>query len=379
MDQHQISDYIENLPLQTAFCKGYRPDEVYEAICNLSSMYNQVLSEAYTENEELKQKIECLEKTKINSQSSLFNGQYSRTTTVEEPLMGTDTLSEQKQRDAMTDKELQRLKRGELLEILLEQSKENEKLKLQLEERDKAIEDLNQKIADKKIALQEAGTIAEASFKLNGVFDAAEKAAQQYLDNLQELHQKEQEEFAKKESDTELKCAAMMQATKERCEFMKEEAARECADLEQNMMEKCRNMELEVTSKCQKLDAETTSKCKQMETEVTNRCKALEAETTSKCRQMENEVTNRCRAMETEVTNKCQTMEAEAIRKSEELSSLTEHKCRQRELEAEEKCAELDRKAKENVDKRWSELSTKLEDFYTTHQGIRELLAMSKM
>ena len=83
--------------------------------------------------------------------------------------------------------------------------------------------------------------------------------------------------------------------------------------------------------------------------------------------------------MGTEVTNKCQTMEAEAIRKSEELSSLTEHKCRQRELEAEEKCAELDRKAKENVDKRWSELSTKLEDFYTTHQGIRELLAMSKM
>ena len=220
----------------------------------------------------------------------------------------------------MTDKELQRLKRGDLLEILLEQSKENEKLKIQLEEKEKVIEELNCRLDDRKIALQKAGTIAEASFKLNGIFEAAEKAAQQYHDNLEELYQQENDLFVKKETDTELKCAAMMQAMKERCDFMKEETTRICSE-------------------------------------------------------MENEMSEKCRIMEAETANRCQILEADIMKKSEELFSLTESRCKQREQEAEAKCAALDLKAKETVDKRWNELSKKLEDFYVTHQGIRELLS----
>ena len=52
--QHEISEYIDNLSFKKVLCKGFRPDDVYEAICNISSMYNQILSEAYAENEELK-------------------------------------------------------------------------------------------------------------------------------------------------------------------------------------------------------------------------------------------------------------------------------------------------------------------------------------
>ena len=87
----------------------------------------------------------------------------------------------------LSDKELRRLKRAELLEMLLEQSRENEALMTELEEKNRIIEALNLKLENRKIDLKNAGTIAEASFKLNGVFEAAEKAAEQYLENLQDL------------------------------------------------------------------------------------------------------------------------------------------------------------------------------------------------
>ena len=150
--------------------------------------------------------------------------------------------------------------------------------------------------------IQEAGTIAEASFKLNGVFEAAEKAAQQYLENLKEMHDREQNLFSVKEKEVENRCAAMFKATQERCDYMKE-----------NTMKACEELEASVKTKCQVLEEEVKIRC------------------------------------------------------------------RQREEEAENKCAYLDAKAKEAVDNRWNELSARLEDFYKAHQGIKELLAMTKM
>lgn len=77
----------------------------------------------------------------------------------------------------MTDKELRKLKRIEILELLLEQSRENERLRAEIAE-------VNKKLEDKEIAIKEAGSIAEAALKLNGIFEAAQRAADQYLENL---------------------------------------------------------------------------------------------------------------------------------------------------------------------------------------------------
>ena len=74
----------------------------------------------------------------------------------------------------MTDKELRRLSRAELLDILYEQQKryeesltENQALRQQLEER--------------TLRFASAGSIAEAAVQVNGVFEAAQAAADQYL------------------------------------------------------------------------------------------------------------------------------------------------------------------------------------------------------
>ena len=113
----------------------------------------------------------------------------------------------------MTNKELQKLGRRELLQLLLEQAKEADRLSKLLKETDKELKELeegyerlrerlDQKDAqirelkdtiqterDKKEAdLAEVGSIAEAALKLNGVFDAAQQAAEQYLQSVRAMY-----------------------------------------------------------------------------------------------------------------------------------------------------------------------------------------------
>lgn len=78
----------------------------------------------------------------------------------------------------MTDKELKHLNRAELLELLLAQTEENERLKQQLQ-------DARAQLEERRLLMEECGTMAEAALKLNGVFDAVDKAVRQYLENVQ--------------------------------------------------------------------------------------------------------------------------------------------------------------------------------------------------
>lgn len=77
----------------------------------------------------------------------------------------------------MTDRELKRLSRADLLEMLIALSKENEQLRLELVE-------TQQRLADRMVAIEKAGSIAEAALQLNGVFEAAQNACEQYIANI---------------------------------------------------------------------------------------------------------------------------------------------------------------------------------------------------
>ena len=108
----------------------------------------------------------------------------------------------------MTDKELKRLSRSELLEMLIAQMKENEALQSRLE---LAEEQLN----DRKIAVEKAGTLAEASLSLNGVFQAAEAAAQQYLENIEHMSGQQETICRHMQAEAEAKAAEIMREAQE--------------------------------------------------------------------------------------------------------------------------------------------------------------------
>ncbi len=77
----------------------------------------------------------------------------------------------------MTDKEMKKLSRQELLEMLLEQTRRADELQQKLEEAE-------EKLNEKYILLQNAGSIAAAALKLNKVFEAADEAVAQYIESV---------------------------------------------------------------------------------------------------------------------------------------------------------------------------------------------------
>ena len=77
----------------------------------------------------------------------------------------------------MTEKEMRRLSRADLLELLIAEIRENEKLSAELV-------DAHRQLEDRRIAIEQSGTLAEAALRLNGIFEAAQAAADQYLENV---------------------------------------------------------------------------------------------------------------------------------------------------------------------------------------------------
>lgn len=76
----------------------------------------------------------------------------------------------------MAEKGLRRLSRKDLLEILIDQTKEINDLR----EKNRNLES---ELNDRRITISKCGSMAEASLKLNGLFEDADKAARQYLEN----------------------------------------------------------------------------------------------------------------------------------------------------------------------------------------------------
>lgn len=122
----------------------------------------------------------------------------------------------------MTEKELRKLSRMDLLELLIQQSKLVEELRGQLREAEAALE-------SRRLAVDKAGSIAEAALKVNGVFEAAQAAGQQYLNNIKELSLRQETICQQMEDDCRLRCQKLLAETEARCEEMERRTEWECA------------------------------------------------------------------------------------------------------------------------------------------------------
>ena len=108
----------------------------------------------------------------------------------------------------MTSKELKRLSRADLLELLLAQTRETETLKKKLQEAE-------EELATRRFRMSNAGTLADAMVEINNVMAAAQSAADQYLENI-----------AAMEAETRQKCEKMLQAAAQEARKILENANR---------------------------------------------------------------------------------------------------------------------------------------------------------
>ena len=101
----------------------------------------------------------------------------------------------------MTEKELRKLNRYQLLELLMIQTQRAEELQTKLDE-------LEARVSEREIRMATIGSIAEASLQLGGVFESAQRAADLYL----EAAQKQADEIvaaAQRRADFIVKKAAL--------------------------------------------------------------------------------------------------------------------------------------------------------------------------
>ena len=133
----------------------------------------------------------------------------------------------------MTEKELKKLTRKQLLELLLKQIQRSDALEEELKA-------ANQRISDRNLMQSEAGSIAAASLKLNGVFEAAEAAAAQYLENIAKLNEDHELVYERAKAEAKEKADALVEAAEKLCreaEEREQQARKRLEDIENKIKE----------------------------------------------------------------------------------------------------------------------------------------------
>ena len=100
----------------------------------------------------------------------------------------------------MLRKELKRLNRRELMDIIYQMKKNEQRMQ-------EKIDDLQAELQDKRLRISEAGSIAEAAASIANVFSAAQETADLYL-----------HEIACMKTETEKQCAEMIQKARIKAE-----------------------------------------------------------------------------------------------------------------------------------------------------------------
>ncbi len=121
------------------------------------------------------------------------------------------------------------------------------------------IEGLTQLLSDRVILKDNAGTLADAAIQLNGVFAAAQGAADQYLENIERMHREQ-----------EKSCAAMEAESREKAEKMIRDAETRCAELEEQTRAKCAALKADAEKNVWQKWSSLSEQLKQISNEIHN-------------------------------------------------------------------------------------------------------------
>lgn len=130
----------------------------------------------------------------------------------------------------MTDRQLRKASRADLLKLLLEEKKSNEALREDLQQ-------MQLQLESRRLQMNQAGSLAEAALKLSGIFDAAESACQYYTENIRALSGRQEEICRKMEQETREKCDRMLEQAKQMSRVYWDEYTEKCTRYMKSMEE----------------------------------------------------------------------------------------------------------------------------------------------
>ncbi|MCD7833130.1 MAG: hypothetical protein LUH00_03945 [Lachnospiraceae bacterium] len=201
----------------------------------------------------------------------------------------------------MAEKELRKMNRTELIEIIYA-LQQNDKI-LQEE-----TEELRRQLDDRTIRMENAGSIAEAALSLNHIFEDAEAAARQYLDSLKAAHEPQAKDSQAQEAgaaqtrengedhwkDVQQENDALQKAAQQECDDLRKDAQKECERLRQETQQECEELRaqtqveldglrLQTQQECEKLCAQTQQECDVLRMKTQQECDELRMQTQQEC------------------------------------------------------------------------------------------------
>ena len=108
----------------------------------------------------------------------------------------------------MTDKEFKRLTRAQLIDIIYQ-------LQVQVDELTEQKKSLERALEDKRLRIDNAGNIAHAALEINDCFGSAQKAAEQYLNEIRILHAEAETECQRLLAEARAEAAQIIEKAKE--------------------------------------------------------------------------------------------------------------------------------------------------------------------
>jgi len=114
--------------------------------------------------------------------------------------------------------------KNRLAQLVSSLSAENESLKIKAA-------DLEEKLSVKDAGVTEVGSIAEMSFRVNGVLEAAQKAADDYLAKIKEMHDTMSREYSEYEINAKQKAEALLKDANEKADSTTKNARREANEI----------------------------------------------------------------------------------------------------------------------------------------------------
>ncbi len=168
----------------------------------------------------------------------------------------------------MTDKEVQKLKRSELLEIMLG-------LQNELDNKIEENKELRKKLEDRQIIIDEAGSIAKASIEISEVMSAAQKAADIYLENIKTMHDEKEKAFNDLIEKATAEAEKIISSAKIEAETTISKANAEYNVKAKETEEICSKKIKEVEDDCARKISETNALCTRKINETKEKCTAI--------------------------------------------------------------------------------------------------------
>lgn len=226
----------------------------------------------------------------------------------------------------MAEKELRRMSRPELIEIIYALKSNEESLQ-------KKNEGLEEQLNDRRIRVEEAGSIAEAALKLNDIFSVAQTAADDYLNSIKEVNASMEE----KQQTARIEAERTVTEAKAQAEKIVGDANEEAA---------------RIIAMAKEQADRTLSEAKATSQNMTETAQKQAAD------------------LKAESVSNAQACVESAQKKSEEILNIAQKKRDQ----LEEACREKAEETQKELEARWDAFENRVEDVLSQHRELSMLL-----